>query len=241
MRVQHHPISHRRRRHLALALGATLALASAGIAAAATVTPPPGTPDLAAAVLQPTDLAAGTTASEQAYFTPTAGYGFTAQYSIGYSNVVSASGVRYANITDTVAVGPNSTGAATLLAFEQKVLRTPAGHKLIAESFVKGTPKHDHPKLKDVTFGAAMSAGVGTASVIETVTYAINHTKIHQVLVVFIDGDAYSGLSLTGPANHPAPRADAVTLATSIDTHIQAVLSGATGASGTTGTTGATG
>jgi hypothetical protein len=227
-----------RRRQLPVVLGATIALATAGVAAAATVTPPAGTPDLAAAVLQPSDLAAGTSATEQGYFAPSTGYGFTALYSIAYNNVTSTSGVRYHNITDSVAVGPSSTGAAALLAYEQKVLGTASGHKLIAESYVKATPKRDHAKLKDVTFGTATSAGVGNASVIETVTYALKHDKQHQIFVVFDDGDFYSVMSMTAVINHSASLSDAIGLATSIDTHIQAVRSGSTGASGTTGATG---
>jgi hypothetical protein len=226
-------------RSLPLVLGAAIALSAAGVAAAAsTVTPPAGTPNLAATVLQPSDLAAGSTAEAQSYFAPAAGSGFTAQYSIEYSNVASTDGVRYSNVTDTVGIGPSSTAAARLLAFEQHVLGTAAGHKEVARVFVKTTPKRDHPTLSDVKFSDAASAGVGSESVIETITYTVKRTKIQQVLVVFIDGDAYNALTLTGVPNRTVPQADGVALSTSVDAHLDATLSGSTGATGVTGTTG---
>ena len=50
------------RRRICIALGASLTLGLTGVAVAATVTPPAGTPNLAAMVLQPGDLAAGAVA-----------------------------------------------------------------------------------------------------------------------------------------------------------------------------------
>jgi hypothetical protein len=230
-----------RHRSVSLVLAAGLALTTAGVADAAYIAPPAGAPDLAAAVLQPTDLVPGAQGELQGYVTPAAGYGLSAQYSTGYASASTGDGVRYSDITTTVAIGPSSAGATSLVQYVRRLVGSRAGHRLVRRSFVKQTPKRDAPKPKDVTFSRVRSAGVGANSAISTVTYDVAGAKVHVVVVAFQEGDTYGGLVLTGVINEKVPQSDGVTLADDVTAHIQAVLAGATGPTGTSGASGTTG
>jgi hypothetical protein len=202
--------------------------------AAAPVTPPADTPNLALMVIQPADLVPGAVISAQHYVTPPPRSGLTAQYSSGFSTASTTDGVSYAGLTDTVAIGPSSAAASGLFADEAKLFGSARGRAILRRAFVKSTAKRLHPKASDVTFGAATAAGVGSDSFIETVTYKLHHTTVHQLIVFFDDGALYGGLALTGKNNEQIPQADGVSLAGTIDAHIHAVL-GTTGSTGTTG------
>lgn len=227
-----------RRLSLPIALGTTFALAVAGVAGAAVVTPPAGTPDLAAMVLQPGDLAPGAVLGAQGYIKPPSG--LTAEYDSSFTSAATPDGVSYLLLSDNVALASTTTAASDYFDGERDAFDTSKGRKLLVRDIIARAGKKSVLKAKDLKFSAAGSAGVGTSSFIETLTISVKHTKSREVIVLLNEGTVNVILALTGKINESVPHSDAIALAGDIDTHIDAVLSasGASGASGTTGVSG---
>jgi hypothetical protein len=227
-----------RRRRLSVTLGVVAALASAGTALGAVVTPPAGTPNLALMAIQPSDLTAGAVIGGQNYVTPPTG--FTADYGSYFSTSATPDGVSYYDLEDYVALAPSSTLANEFIAAETQSVTSHKGRKAFVKASIKQAGKKAHLVAKDFKFSGAGSMGVGTDSFVETLTITVKHKKVREVLAWFNVGSVSASLLLVGETNEKIPQSDAILLATAMDTHINAVLSGATGPSGTTGASGAT-
>ena len=227
------------RRRLAVPAATLMLVLGAAATAGASpyVTPPADTPNLALMVIQPADLVPGATLVAQGYVKPPTS--FTAYYGSVFGLAATTDGVRYDEIADYVAAAPDAATANLFLARQEAVFATRAGRKRLVKSLIKETPKRDHLKPKDIGFSAAANAGVGTGSLIETITFKIKHTTDHQVIVLFDSGTLEVSLVLTGTTNEPVPQTDGVNLANTINAHIASVLtaSGSTGATGSTGST----
>jgi hypothetical protein len=225
---------------IAVAAASVLAIAGAAVAsAAAPVTPPAGTPDLTMMVVQPTDLAAGGKPPNAGYVSPFAS--FSAIYGADYDNATTTDGVTYFGIDDSIFYASTPTTASTFFSAEQGYFKSRKGRKQLTKEIIKSAGKKAHLKAKNVTFGSAGSAGVGTDSAIFTIRVATKRYKDNESILIFDEGTVYSSLVLTATPNEKIPSADLLGLATTSDTRIKAVVAGATGASGTTGASGATG
>jgi hypothetical protein len=222
------------RRGIAIALGASMLLAGAAAASAAgIVTPPAGTPNLALMVLQPSDLVPGATIAAQRYIAPPTG--FTADYGSEFNGAATTDGVKYLAVVDFIALAPTASLASTYYAAQDNEFATAEGRAKLITSIIKSAGKKAHMKRKDVTFSAAASAGLGSSSLTETITLKLGHAKYREVVAVFEEGDFSAALEITGTANEAVPQADAVALATTIQSHINTVLA-STGTTGLTGT-----
>ena len=222
-----------RRTVVSLGVVGVIAAVAVPTALAGTVTPPAGTPSLAAMVLQPTDLTAGVNVAEQTYGTPPKG--FTADYASVLTGATTTSGVKFNSLQDEVALAPTATAASDLYVREQSFFTTRKGRHLIAKSVVKAFGKKAHLKTKDVKFGNAQSAGIGTQSFEELLTIKDGHRTVPEAILEFNDGEFYADLVAVGELNTPISLTDITALGGTIDAHIHAGL-GATGTSGTTGT-----
>ena len=137
------------RRRICIALGASLTLGLTGVAAAA-VTPPAGTPNLAAMVLQPGDLAAGAIAGTQRYVTPFGG--FTAQYDGSFTTAATPDGVSYYLVSDGVSLAPDAAVVSTLFGAEKAFFNSKKGHKLVDKGIIQGAGKKAHLKASNIKF-----------------------------------------------------------------------------------------
>jgi hypothetical protein len=227
------------RRRLAVGLGATFVLTGGGVAAASTfITPPAGTPDLAAAVLQASDLPSGSVASSQGYVKPPTG--FSAEYDGGFSPASTPDGVQYSQIIDGVAVAPTTTTVNSFFKQQRKQFASTKGRKAITREIIADSSRSEHLKKSDVKYTLAGNASIGSDSYGETITIKIKKKKLREVVLLFAEDNAEVSLLLTGVLGGAVPESDASTLGTTILDHLQTVL-GASGASGTTGTSGASG
>jgi hypothetical protein len=218
---------------VALVLTAAAAgCASAG--AAEVVTPPPNTPNLALMVIQPSDLAPGAVIAGQAYVSPPRD--FTAAYDSAMTSTTTSNGTEYAALEDFVALAPDATTANSYFGSEQSLFDSRAGHKTLVRRFMKQFPKRERVTKKDFSFSASGTAGVGSSSLVETITFDIKHQRFQEVIIVFNVGAVDVIQVLSGELNQQVAQTDAVALANTVDTHINTVL-GTTGATGTTGTT----
>jgi hypothetical protein len=222
------------RRRICIALGASLTLGLTGVAVAATVTPPAGTPNLAAMVLQPGDLAAGAVAGTQRYVTPLSG--FTAQYDGIFTTAATPDGVGYYLVSDGVSLAPDASVVSTLFGAEKAFFNSKKGHKLVDKGIIQDAGKKAHLKASSIKFKDRGSIGVGGGSFLLAIGISSKHTSIHEDLVLFEQGTVYVELVLTGKPGKSIPGSDAVLLATAIDSHVNSVLA----STGTTGLTGAT-
>jgi hypothetical protein len=226
-----------RRGRTAVALGVSGALATAGVAAAA-VTPPPGTPDLAAMALAAGDLAPGTVAApHQGYVAPVTG--FTAEYDAGFTTASTTDGVSYYSIGEYISIAPSASVVSTFFNAETAFFRSKHGHKLLDKVIAAAAGRHAHLRSRNIRYEVGGSLGVGTASFLETIGLRDGHTGVHEDVVLFSQGTVYVLLVMTANPGEQIPRSDAATLAAAIDTHIDTVL--ATPAGGSAGPSGGTG
>jgi hypothetical protein len=223
-----------RHRSVCVALGAVLVLACASAALAATVTPPPGTPDLAAMALQASDLAPGAAAGQQGYVTPPTG--FTAEYQGGFKTALTPDGISYYSISDFVAIAPSAVTVSAFFADETKLFRSKAGHKLLDRAIIAAAGKKTQLKARDIKYGDVGGIGVGQSSFLETIGLSIKRVSVHEDVVLFQQGTVYGFLTMAAKPGSKIPLSDADSLANAIDTHINSVL-GSTGSTGPTGTT----
>jgi hypothetical protein len=150
-----------RRRSLPIALGTTFVLAVAGIAGAAVVTPPAGTPNLAAMVIQPGDLAPGAVLGAQGYVTPPSG--LTAEYDSSFTSAATSDGVSYLLLSDNIALAPTPTTASAFYVGEREAFDSSKGRKLVVREIIKQAGKKSTLKAKDIKFSDAGSAGIGSS------------------------------------------------------------------------------
>ena len=221
------------RSRIAAALGAALTFGAAGgvALAAGTVTPPAGTPNLAAMVVQSADLAPGAVAAQQGYVTPPKN--FSAQYDAGFTSAATSDGVSYYSISDEVAIAPSAATVGDFVGLETQLLRTKAGHKLLDRVIIKVAGRKAHLKAKDIKYRALGSVGVGQTSFLETIGVASRHVSVHEDVVLFQEGTVYGSVTLTAKPGEQIPQSDATALASAMDAHVDANV-GATGATGTT-------
>lgn len=225
-------------RRTAVLMGVVGLLSAVAVPAAfgaGSVNPPAGTPNLAAMVIQPSDLEPGANIAGQAYVKPPKG--FTAAYSSVLTGATTTGGTKYDSIEDDVALAPNSAASGSFYLAEQTVLTSSKGRLLVAKSvikaFSKAFGKKADLKTKDVKFGKAVTAGIGTESFEELLTIKVKHSTVPEAIIDFYDGDVYADVVLTGELDATVPLSDATALAGTVDSHIHVAL----GATGTTGTT----
>jgi hypothetical protein len=217
------------------ALSTTVALATATVAEAATVTPPAGTPDLAAMALQPSDLAPGAAAGQQGYVTPETG--FTAQYDGDFTTASTPDGVSYFSINDFVSIAQTASTVAAFVATEQNFFRSKDGHKVLDQAIIRAAGKSAHLKAKNIRYAAAGSISIADESFLETIGVATRRSSAHEDVVMLAQGRVYALLIMAGNPGEKIPASDASSLASAIDSHINDALapSGSTGSSGSSG------
>ena len=222
-------------RRVAASSGVFCLIAACGVPvafASAPVTPPAGTPNMGAMVLQPSDLAPGASVAAQRYVAPP--NGFTAEYAAVYTGATTTTdGTKFTSIEDDVTLASTATPGADLEASNQAVFATPSGRRSVIKAAIKAAGKKAHLKAKDFKFSPTASAGIGSASFVEIITLTDKHRSVEEGWVGFVDGDTYTGLLMVAKT---IPQSDAIALAQTTDGHIHATL-GSTGATGTTGTT----
>jgi hypothetical protein len=218
-------------------VGAALLVSGAAIAVGATaVTPPAGTPDLAAMALQTTDFGAGAVAAEQGYVQPTTG--FTAEYDGGFTTATTPDGVSYYSIADLISIAPSASTVSSFFNAESAFFRSKQAHKLLDKVIIGAAGKKSHLKARNIKYGVGGSLGVGNGSSLETIALKSKHVSVHEDVVLFEQGTVYVLLTLVANPGETIPTSDATALATAIDNHVNSVLAGSTGPSGVTGSTG---
>ena len=90
-------------------------------------TPPAGTPNMAAMVVQPSDLEPGASIAAQRYVAPPKD--FTAEYAALYTDAITVAGTNFASIEDDVALASTATPGSDLEAVDQEVFATPGGER----------------------------------------------------------------------------------------------------------------
>jgi len=221
----------RRSRRTAVSSGvlAVLALCAVPVAfASPPVTPPAGTPNMAAMVLQPSDLAPGASVAAQRYVAPPSA--FTAEYAVVFTGAATTDGTKFDSIEDDVVLASTPSPAATLEASAQADFATPSWRRAFIKGSIKAAGKKAHLKAKDFKFSPTASAGIGSASYVEIIKITQKHHSFEEGWVGFADGDTYTGVLLVA---NTIPQSDAIALGQATDAHIQATP-GSTGATGTT-------
>ncbi|HEY1778721.1 MAG TPA: hypothetical protein VGG41_21370 [Solirubrobacteraceae bacterium] len=231
-----------RRRTVSLALALAAVALGVLVASAAALTPPAGTPNLALMTIQPSDLAAGAKPVLSAY--ATAPKNFAAAYDRNYASAKTSSGVALFGLNSQVLLAKTEGAAKGYFALERSIYRSKSGRRLLAKaiaqsSFNKGVA------ITVVGFGAFRSLGVGTQSLLQTMTLKVRGVRATADFIVLRVGSVVTSVTLL-LINSKRSLAVAKQLAGDVADHIAAVLSptgptGTTGASGTTGTSGTTG
>jgi hypothetical protein len=244
-----------------VAVAAVAAVCAATAALAQAVTPPAGTPNMAAMVVQRSDLGPGTGASIGGYEKPQVGFvaAYTRTFGVAEAR---AGGSPFALETELELAAKAST--ALELVREQKVLySSKAGRALLGSLIVSRAPKKDHVTLKSLVFSAPTTLHVGTDSFIESLSIKVKgFTEILRFATLNVSRVDVS-LIFEGVGTI-VPSSTVTVLAGAVDGHIRKVLaksppsgptgstlpvgiiqptgpSGTTGASGASGATGATG
>jgi len=221
------------RGRICVVLGASLALGLSGVAVAATVTPPAGTPNLAAMVLQPSDLAAGAVVGTEGYVTPAKA--FSAEYDSSFTSAETPDGVSYDQLADGVSIAPSASQASGFFTAEAAFFDSKKGHKLLDKGIIASAGKKAHLKASNIKYKAGGSVGVGGDSFLESIGVSTKHASIHEDVVLFDQGTIYALLVVIAKPDEKLPTSDATALATAIDSHINSVMasSGSTGSTGT--------
>jgi hypothetical protein len=211
-------------------LGVLVLLGAAGTALATAVSPPPGTPNLALMVIQPSDLPSGADCQgfgDVGYVTPQTG--FSAAYQGDCRTRKTVDGVHGIRLEDYVAIAPGTTSTGNYVAGVAEELGTRQGRDDLILQDITNAPASEHLKPKDFKFTGAGSADIGSSSFVETLT--ITTTSKHRkrenqaVIVAFADGATVGTVDLTGASEgEPVPQSGAIALAKVIDTHIDTVL-----------------
>lgn len=221
------------RRSRCAALSAALVVTGASAAVAASVSPPAGTPNMAAMVIQPSDLAAGAIPGQQGYVAPPTG--FSAQFDADFKTASTQDGVTYFSLSDYVALSPSATTVSTFFGDETAVFRSKAGHRRLSAVIIAAAGKKAHLKARNIRYADLGSVGVGQSSFAEAISVHAKHVSVHEDVVLFQQGTAYGFVVMAANPGEKIPTSDASLLATAMDSHINSVL-GATGVSGSTGT-----
>ena len=219
----------------AAALAATLVLLGVLAAAAAfAVTPPSGTPNLAAMTVQSADLQPGSVITIDAYQTPPAG--FLAVYERDFRIAQTAPHGTLFALETQVQLTSSTSIAQRVVGLERVEFGSKAGHKLIESAIVRSAGAGSGLKAKDVRFGAVARIAPGRGSFDERVTLRLGARTETSEIIEVGDGPVVALLVAVTPGTH-VPSSLSHTLAADVARHIGAALAspGSTGPSGTTG------
>ena len=232
----------------------TVALA-AGVAQA--VTPPAGTPNMAAMGVQRTDLGAGTGTGEGGYAKPQTG--FEAAYTRTFGVAQSRSGGSPFALESELELAASASTVLSVVR-EQKILySTKAGRALLGSVILSSAPKKDKITLKSLLFSKPTALHVGSDSFIESLSVKVKGFTEIVRFATFGEERVEAALIFAGIGTI-VPDSTVTALAADVAAHIRRVLSqhapsgstgstlsvgiieptgpsGATGASGATGTT----
>jgi hypothetical protein len=227
-------------RTLAAGIAAAALAGAFAVAATAAVTPPSGTPDLAAMTVQPADLAPGAHATVDRYTKPPGG--FTAAYDRNFSLVRSAGGGPAFVLVNSVALAPSAQDAQHFVAAERRLFTSPLGRRLLGSILVAAAGKRAHVSIGDVRFGRIAAIAPGQGSFLAPMSLKVARRSVYGDFVGLGEGPVAGTLFLITIGPH-LPKGVATGLAAVVDGHIDTVLgrTGPTGATGVTGVTGATG
>jgi hypothetical protein len=250
----------RRPSRTVVAVAAVCACVAAFAAAVAqAVTPPGGTPNMAAMVVQRGDLGPGTGVAIGGYEKPQSG--FIAAYTRTFGVAESRSGGSpFAEETELELAAKAST-ALKIVREEKALYSTKAGRALLGGLIVSRAPKKDHVTLKSLVFSAPVALHVGSDSFIESLSVKVKGftgilrfatldvSRVAASLIFESVGTLVPGSTVTGLSRAVAAHIRKALAKSSGPTGSTLPVgiieptgpSGASGASGATGTTGATG
>lgn len=227
----------------ATALAASLVLLAAAATTALALTPPAGTPNLAAMTVQRSDLQPGSVVTIDGYQTPPAG--FRAVYERDFRIAQTAPGGTLFALETQIQLTPSATVGSRVIGLERIEFGSKAGHKLLESAIVRSAGAGSGVKAKDVHFGAVVRIAPGKGSFDERITLRLGaHTETSEIIEV--GGGPVIALLVAVTPGTRVPASLSIALATDVARHVTAVLArtgstGTTGASGSTGATGATG
>jgi len=218
----------------AAALSTTVVLLGVLAGAAFAITPPSGTPDLAAMTVQRADLQPGSVTTVDGYQTPPAG--FVAVYERDFRIARTAPGGTLFALETQVQLASSMAIAQRIIGLERIEYGSKAGHELIKSAIVRSAGAGSGLKAKDVRFGAVARIAPGRGSFDERVTLRLGARTETSEIIEVGHGPVIALLVAVTPGTH-VPSSLSHTLAADVAHHIAAVLapSGSTGPSGTTG------
>jgi len=225
----------------AAALAATLVALGVLAAAALALTPPAGTPNLAAMTVQSTDLQPGSIITIDAYQTPPAG--FVAVYERDFRIAQTAPGGTLFALETQIQLTASAAIAERVIGLERTEFGSKAGHQLIESAVVRSAGAGSGLKAKDVHFGRVVRIAPGRGSFDERVTLRLGAKTETSEIIEVGDGPVLALLVAVTPGTH-VPASLSLTLAADVARHVKRVLAsppslpsrpGPTGASGTTG------
>jgi hypothetical protein len=201
----------------AFALGGAVLAMPAGA-----VVPPPGTPDLSQMVVAPSDLAAGASATTDAYQDPT--QPFVAAYERDFSLSATASGASFLGIISRINLAGDATQAIAFEAGAQAAFSSPKGKASFAHTLIKAFGKKAHVRRRSIHFGRIVSAGVGDASFLFPFSFRVRHLPFYADVVTLRVDRVIGALTLLSLPGTPIPQSDASNLAGAMAAHIRAGL-----------------
>jgi opacity protein-like surface antigen len=234
------------------------ALAALAAAVAQAVTPPAGTPNMAAMAVQRGDLGGATGAFVGGYAKPQTG--FVAAYTRTFGVAEARSGGSPFEVETELELAAKASTALRVVREEKVLYSSKEGRALLGAVIVGRAPKKDHVTLKSLVFSAPTTLHVGSDSFIESLSLQVKGFKeILRFATLDVSRVAVS-LIFVGVGTL-VPESTVTELSGAVAAHIRRVLakssgasgstlpvgiigpsgpSGASGASGTTGATGAT-
>ena len=216
----------------AAALAATVVLLGVLAGAAFAITPPSGTPDLAAMTVQRADLQPGSVTTINAYETPPAG--FLAVYERDFRLAQTAPGGTLFALETQVQLAASTAIAQRIVALERVEFGSKAGHMVIEAAIVRSAGSGSGLKAKDVHFGAVARIAPGRGSFDERVTLRLGARTVTSEIIEVGEGPVLDLLVAVTPGTH-VPSSLSKTLAADVARHIRTVLA----SSSSTGSTGA--
>ncbi|HME05383.1 MAG TPA: hypothetical protein VKG38_20330 [Solirubrobacteraceae bacterium] len=152
---------------LCLALGAGRAAADRSASA---IVPPPGTPDLSAMMLQPSDFTPTARVTGQGYFRPDRELGEIAAYESSLVGGTAASGAKFAYAYSEVVLYEDSFAAGLYLGAYESYWRSPGFRQGFAHELEQAVRSREHARLRNLHFGALRRLHVGDDSILQPIS-----------------------------------------------------------------------
>lgn len=204
---------------VSLAVFTLCSLVAAGVAGSApVVVPPAGTPDLSQMVLQTSDFSAATIADE-GYQQPSTD--FVAVYDRDFGPSTTTTGATFATVFSEVNLASNVPAAQTFLLALNLGLNTKSGRMLLAREVAHQLGKK--VKVKSIRVGRPVNLSVGDGGLLLAISMPVRGTRVSADLVV-VQRDRVVGMLVLASLTK-IKVADASALATTMVSHIDAVLS----------------